>query len=61
MRAGVQYYTANSDLVVHKASMSETWFHHKAAQCAQLAKDEHPTAGQPDHLNIALVGSTARD
>jgi hypothetical protein len=23
---------------VHNASMSETWFHHKAEQCAQLAK-----------------------
>jgi hypothetical protein len=25
--------------MVHNASMSGTWFHHKAEQCAQLAKD----------------------
>jgi hypothetical protein len=25
--------------MAHKASVSETWFHHKAAQCALLAKD----------------------
>jgi hypothetical protein len=29
----------NPHWVVHKTSVSETWFHYKAEQCAQLAKD----------------------